>query len=304
MKPAFPKAAAFALLAALAAAPAHAQIESREGIALQNQISELRRDIDDLRQNAGGGGGGGGSMLGGARRGGSAQAEEGGSDMTPVLLERINRLEDAVRQINGKLDELANTQSRQQADLSKQIADLQFRLDNGGAPPAAGTAAPSQSMSPPPAALGTVPAKAVPPAAPAAPAAAPAAAPRTPEQALQEGNAALARRDYGGAESAARQVLAIKGSPHAYDAQLLLAQAYAGQKKPVDAALAYGDLYQRNKQGVHAQDALLGLASSQLALGDKHAVCVALDSLKAQFPTPRSDIAPRAATLRTSAGCH
>jgi len=294
MKHAFRPVAALALLLlTVAGRPAHAQIDSREGIALENEIAELRRDIDDVRANAGSAPRSGGSVLGGSRRN-SAPAEDGSAEMTSALLDRINRLEDQMRQINGRLDELANAQQRQQADLSKQIADLTFRLDNGGAASANG------SVSPPPAALGTVPAKSV---AVPAPAAAVPATTRTPEQLLQEGNAALARRDYAGAEANARQALALKGNPHAYDAQLLLAQSLAGEKKSVDAAIAYGDLYQRSKQGAHAQDALLGLASSQLALGDNRSACVALDSLKAQFPTPRSDIAPRAAALRSSAAC-
>ena len=46
------------MVAALAAAPgaARAQIESREGIALQNQILELQQEIEALRQQAGRGG--------------------------------------------------------------------------------------------------------------------------------------------------------------------------------------------------------------------------------------------------------
>ncbi len=270
--------------------PALAQVETREGIALQNQISELRRDIDDMRSNAPRSSGG--SSLGSSRRASSSDdSASGGGGMTPELLERISRLEDSVRQINGRLDELANTQSRSQADLAKQISDLQFRLDNGG-----GASAPQ------PAAAAAKPT--LPVATPAAaPSASPSAAPRSADQLLQEGNASLARRDYASAEADARQILAVKGSPKAYDAQLLLAQSLSGQRKPVDSALAYGDLYQRNKQGAHAQDALVGLASSQMALGDNRSACVALDSLKSQFPTPRQDIAQRAATLRTSAAC-
>ena len=49
---------------------------------------------------------------------------------------------------------------------------------------------------------------------------------------MQEGNAALARRDYPAAEQAAREVLAgSRTSPRAYDAQFLLAQALMGQRQ-------------------------------------------------------------------------
>jgi len=288
----------------LAALPARAQIESREGIALQNQISELRRDIDAVRENAGSGGNAsGGSMLGGRRNAAPPDSGAPNSDLIAGLVDRQARLEDAVRVLNGRLDELANAQQREHDDVAKQFADLQFRLDNGGgataAPaPIAGKPGlpPSQSVSPPPAALGTVPAKAItPPAA--------AAAPRSADQLIQEGNAALARRDYTAAEQSAREVLATKASPRGYDAQFLLAQSLSAQKRSLDAAIAYGDLYQRSKQGTHAQDALLGLANSQAALGDKHSACVALESLTAQFPSPRPDVAAHAAAARSSAGC-
>lgn len=304
-----------AIAATIAALPAHAQIESREGIELQNQISALHRDIDGLRDQIGSGGSSGGSMLGGSRRSSSSPSpsDNGASDLMPGVVDRISRLEDAVRQLNGRMDELANTQQRDHDDLAKQISDLQFRLDNGGAAsPAAGVAAPgrpaaslapSQSVSPPPATLGTVPARSITPSVPAPQPQPVANAPHTPDQAIQEGNAALARRDYTSAEQAAREVLANKASPRGYDAQFLLAQSLSGQKRSLDAAIAYGDLYARSKQGAHAQDALLGLATSQSALGDKHSACVALDSLNAQFPTPRADIAARAAGARTANGC-
>jgi TolA-binding protein len=127
---------------------------------------------------------------------------------------------------------------------------------------------------------------------------------RTPELALQEGNAALARRDYVQAEASAREVIAAgKTSPRAYDAQFLLAQAMTGQKNYPQAAVAFGDTYDRSKQGAHAQDSLVGLAASLAAINEKRSACAALDTLKAQFPTPRADIAARAAALRTSAAC-
>ena len=71
---------------------------------------------------------------------------------------------------------------------------------------------------------------------------------RTPELAIQEGNAALARRDYPAAEQAAREVLSgNRTSPRAYDAQFLLAQALTGQRQYSQAAIAYDDAYNRSK---------------------------------------------------------
>eukprot|EP01037_Dinobryon_pediforme_P018582 gene18582-18867_t len=277
----------------LATSPAMAQMESREGIALQNQILELRRDMQNLRVNPGSGGGS--TCLGGGR-----PVSGGGGEITAQLLDRVDRLEDAMRRLNGRLDEMDNARQRQGAELAKQIGDLQFRLDNGGAAaPARPSGPPPTTTGPAPTTLGTLPAGA----------AAAAAAPtgpvrRTPELALQEGNAALARRDYVQAEASAREVIAAgKTNPRAYDAQFLLAQAMTGQKNYPQAAVAFGDTYDRSKQGAHAQDSLVGLAASLAAINEKRSACAALDTLKAQFPTPRADIAARAATLRTSAAC-
>jgi TolA-binding protein len=285
----------------MASTPSWAQMETREGIALQNQILELRRDIQTLRADPGRsdpGRGGSSSSLGGR---GAVAPLAGGSEMTAVLLDRVDRLENAVRQLNGRLDEMDNARQRQGADLAKQIGDLQFRLDSGGgaAPGRQGATTPAPTMGPAPASLGSLPLG----ASPAAATAAPGPVRRTPELALQEGNAALARRDYAQAEASAREVIAVKASPRAYDGQFLLAQAMSGQRNFPQAAVAFGDTYDRNKQGAHAQDSLVGLAASLAAINEKRSACAALDTLKTQYPSPRPDIAARATALRTSAAC-
>jgi TolA-binding protein len=288
---------------------ARAQIESREGIALQNQILELRRDLQVLRdQGVRGGGGGGSTYLG---RGPQPLTPPvagggGGSDIVAQLLDRVQTLEDQVRQLRGQVDENTNTLQRQNADLSKQIGDLSFQLQNGGAgrpsspaplaPPAAGQGfAPS---GPPPSSLGTVPD--TPP--PSAPLTGPVR--RTPELALQEGNAALARRDYPAAEAAAREVLSgARASPRAADAQFMLAQALEGERNYPQAAIAFDDAYNRSRTGARAPDALLGLANSLTAIGEKKAACETLAKLAAEFPRARQDVRDRAAATRTRAGC-
>ena len=212
--------------------PASAQMDSREGIALQNQILELRRDMQQLQSQVGRGGvmapSPGGSSLGGAYGGAPAGPPPGG-DITAQLLQRVQALEEQVRSLRGQVEEIANQTQRQNAEMAKQLGDLNFQLQQGGgrstggAPPTA--APPPRTTSPPPASLGNVPAAPPPTAAPGPPVR------RTPEVALQEGHAALARRDYATAEAAAREVLqGSRTSPRAYDAQFLLAQALAGQR--------------------------------------------------------------------------
>jgi hypothetical protein len=87
------------------------------------------------------------------------------------------------------------------------------------------------------------------------------------EMALQEGNAALARRDYAAA------------------------------------AVAFDNAYSGARAGAHAQDSLLGLANALSALGEKRAACDTLDKLKADFPTTREDLGEQINGARQGAGC-
>jgi len=274
-----------AALVLFGAPSAQAQIDSREGIALQNQILELRHQLQALRDQMGAGGG---SNLGAARQNpppAAPYAPPGGTtaDVVTQLLERVTRLEDEMRTLRGRIDEIGNATQQQSADLTKQIQDLNFKL--GNTPP------PSKTVA------------AVP--APSTPAAAPPSGPkrRTPELALQEGNAALARRDYTTAETDAREVLAGPRSPRDNDAKFLLARALAGKRDYANAAVAYDDAYKGARTGPRAQDSLLGLAGSLATLGEKRAACATLDQLKAEFPNPRPDLRDQIGATRQQAAC-
>lgn len=298
--------AAAALAAVGTAGPVHAQMDTREGIALQNQILELRRDFQALRDQVarGGGGAAGGSFLGGAGRpvpltpsGPPAAASVGGGELTAQLVARVNALEEQMRSLQGRIDELGNRVQNQGQDLPKQIGDLNFRLQqlesgqgrSGGSPPPVpgGGVAPaaSNAAAPPAAVSGTPP-------------------PRRPELALQEGNAALGRRDYATAEATAREVLQNnRTSPRAYDAQFLLAESLAGRQNWAQAAIAYDDTYSRSRTGSRAQDSLVGLANSLIGLGDKRAGCAALVKLRTEFPALRADLRDQVAATSKRGGC-
>lgn len=268
-----------------AAAPS-GQLESREAIELRNQLLELRHDLQALQSQRP------------ASYGRAAPQPGGGSDLLPQLLDRVSTLEEETRRLRGQVEDLQNQVQQQQRDFGKQLGDLQFRLQGNGAPAAApGLGAPSalpdQGAQPAPDREGAV----APPLRPTPR--------RTPELAMQEGNAALARRDYGAAEAAAREVLgAARTGPRAGDAQFLLAQALAGKHDYQGAAVAYGDAYQRLKGGSRGQDALLGLANSLNAIGEKQAACGALDQLRVAYASPRRDVRDASAALRGRAGCH
>lgn len=282
----------FAAIVALPG-PASAQMDSREGISLQNQILELRHEVEAL------GGSGGAPVappIGGGRFQGGNNGNAGGGDgagLTPQLLDRVQTLEDEVRTMRGELDQLTNQVQQQNATLTKQIGDMNFALQqgHGGAPASAGSA-PDQG-----------PGSDMPSASPAPVAAPPVQVKRTPESSLAAGNAALAHRDYAGAQSAARDVLAGPRSPRQVDAQYLLAQSLAGQKQYQQAAVAYYDAYNRAPRSARAPDALLGVSASLLALGDKPSACQALSKVRAEFPSPTQRVRAATTSLRSRAGC-
>ncbi len=143
---------AFVLLGlmALSGRPVRAQVESREGIALQNQILELRRQMQTL-QDQSGRGGGSPTALG---RGTYPPTTGGGSDLVAQLLSRVDALEEQVRQLRGRIDETQNTVQRQGADLGKRIDDMAFQTQNPtvGTPSRPGPA----PMQPAPPATGNV----------------------------------------------------------------------------------------------------------------------------------------------------
>ena len=276
-----------ALLAASGAA--RAQLDSREGIALQNQILELRRDLEDMQQRRGGGGLPPPTRIAPQ---GPSYGGGGGGEITAQLLDRVARMEDDLRRMRGQMDELANQTRRQADDLNKQIGDLNFRLQS---PQAQTPGAPRAAMVPPLDDRRSDPdfEERRPPAGR-----------RPPELAMQEGNAALARRDYQAAEAAAREVLtAGRSTPRSTDAQFLLAQALAGKRDFQAAAVAYDDAYNRNRSGSRAPEALLGIANAMLNLNERGAACASLDKLRAEFPSARGEVQQGANTLRTCAGC-
>jgi TolA-binding protein len=278
-----------------------AQMQSREAIALQNQILELRHDLQMLQDQIASGQQGG-SLLGSRPPPPPPRSGAAPSDLVTSLLDRVSQLEDQVRALRGRVDEVANQTQQQGADLGKQIGDLGFRVQtleggNGGGgtppgpPPRTATTAPT-SLSPPAASLGTLP---VPPQPAALP-------PRTPELAMQQGNAALARRDYATAEADAREVLAMRG-PRSYDAQFLLAQALTGKRDYQQAALAYDDTYNRARTGSRAADSLVGLANALAMIGEKRASCDTLGKMRSEFPNLREDQRDAVAAVRLRAGC-
>ncbi|MCW8088505.1 hypothetical protein OF850_23280 [Roseococcus sp. MDT2-1-1] len=275
--------AAALLAGGIWAAPAAAQMDSREAIALQNQILQLRQEMEFLRR--------GGAPVAppmAVPRGGPV----GGGELVNQLLERVSILEEELRRSRGRVEVLENQNGRLRADVEKLQGDLDFRLSRieGGGGGSAASSAPARPSAPAP-------------AAPAAPAAASAPAPRTPEAAIREGQAALGRRDFAAAEQAAREVLASRSGAQTLNAQLLLGEALAGRRDFGNAAIAFNEAYTRSRTGPRAPEALLGLANAFTGLGSRREACDTLDDLSSQFPRLSGPLSQRAAQTRQRAQC-
>jgi TolA-binding protein len=275
-------------LALLAPLSLHAQplIQSQEGIALENQILQLQQQVQQLQANSGGGG----SALGGS----GAPAPSGGApapdpSIVTNLLNQVGQLQTQIQQLNGEVDTLQNQVNTQHAQTEKEIGDLNFKLSNGATP---GTPA---RLVPPAAAIPT------PPPATVAAGAVPAG---TPKEILHAGLLAYEKGDYATAEAAARRILAnANTSPQGYRAQYLLAQSLAAEDKPQDAAIAYDDAYNRDREGSEAPESLLGLASSLTNINQDEAACDTIASLNSQFPTPPAGMAARIVAASHRAHC-
>ncbi len=276
--------AVLALGAVLLTAPhAVAQIESREGIALQNQIQELRRDIQAL-QRGGGGGGGGSSVVAPPMPAGPAGA--GQQELLARLLERVSALETDLRLLRGRSDETQNAVRELQAAVEKNAADTDYRLqqlEQGGQRGAAPQRPAQQGGAQAPAQQGQAQQQAGLPRPPAAPPAAPAA--RSQQQLLAAGTAALGRQDWAAAEREANLFLsAYPRDARLGEAHQIRGEAFYGRRDFAQAALAFDDA-QRRLSGNAQQDAQLRLGQSLGALNERAAACEVFARLASQHAT-------------------
>jgi TolA-binding protein len=294
------KATIFAAAAMLLAAPALAQIESHEGIELQNQILELRQELQQLQQlqtQASGGPALPAPVP--TDNGNPAEPPPSPNDVVAQLVVRVASLEEQMRTLQGRVEELSNAQQRDHDDLVKQIGDLAFKLGQGAQP---GTTPDAGANPGGPAPDANGPAGGMDLSAPAPPPPPPPVK-HTPEQSLRQGSAALARRDYPAAEAAARDVLALGTGPRTGDARFLLANALAGQHEYKDAAASYFAVYKASPKTPRGAEGLLGVANALIGLNDNKDACQAVAKFTVEFPHADATLKQRAASARKHAAC-
>ena len=263
--------------------PASAQIESREGIALQNQLLQLRQELEALRRS-----GAGGSAL--PPPSATAPRPAASGDIVQSLLERVQRMEEELRSVRGRAEQAEFRERQLRERVEKLEGDLDFRLQQiENQRQGAATPAPSR------------PAAGAAAGATAGAAAGAAAGPRTPQRALAEGQAALGRRDFAAAETAAREVISSREPTRQVDAQILLADSLMGRRDFAGAAIAYDDARRRNPQGGRANEATVGIANAFIGLNNNRDACTLLNELRGANLT--GAVAERAADARRRAQC-
>ncbi len=286
-------AAAGIVLAGLPAyLPAGALADDADLRAVNNRLDRLERALDDMA----GGGGRGGSSDGAVSSGGGAVSADTQS--------RLVEIEEQMRVLTGRIEELSHRIEQTERDLRTYKADTDLRFqDLGAAGAAAAPAAPA----------GGAPAALSPSAAAEKPAEAATPAEAAPTVTLPTGTAQvqydfaidlLKRGQFPQARDALKQFLAEHPSdPLAGNAQYWLGETYYVQGQYKDAADAFLKGYTTYAKSSKAPDSLLKLGMTLSQLGQKDAACATYGQLKQQFPQASPAIVARGKLERQKAGC-
>jgi tol-pal system protein YbgF len=264
-----------------------------------------------------------------------AHAQSGGPGQTALDNEmRMNALEDQMRQLTGRLEELTNTVNQLKAQLDRQQSDtdLHFsQLQGGGAPPLATAPNPGAAngaiadlppqpkppqgagadLSQPPSRSGNLGTLATPgggptPASPTQTASAGVGAlpAGSPQEQYNYAMGLLTQANYPAAEQAMKSfVERFPKDPLAGNAQYWLGETYYVRKDYGDAATAFAQGYEKYPKSAKAADDLLKLGMSLTALNQKADACKAYARLQRDFPAPAQSIKDRLGSEKQRAGC-
>jgi tol-pal system protein YbgF len=250
--------------------------------------------------------------------------------------QRIDALQDQMRQMTGRIEELNNEVTQLKAQLDRQASDNDVRfqqLQGGGGGLNTAPPPPSQSGPGPGSANVELPPQAKPPlGAGADPSQPPSRSgnlgslaggrpqPEEPPQqqaaaggGLPAGNAQdqynyamglLTQANYPAAEQAMRAfVQKYPKDPLAGNAQYWLGETFYVRKDYGNAATAFAQGYEKYPKGPKAADDLLKLGMSLTALNQKADACKSYARLAHDFPSPPQTIKERLSAERQHAGC-
>lgn len=256
---------------------------------------------------------------------GQVQEHPQGADATE-LVTRMERLENALRQLTGQVEQL---QYRNQ-QLEAQIR----RLEEGGGvprPPAATGGAPGARPPLAPAANGRRSDAFDPNAEPGAPGApqplgSPASASAglvrppvgsagtqvaalpgpgaTPRELYDAGQGQIQRQDFAGAEQTFRQIIQTGGNDRVVpDATFMLGESLFLQKNYKDAANSFLDLTVKYPNSLRAPEALLRVGQSLAILGEKEAACATLSEVDRKYPRAQAAVRQAVEREQKRVGC-
>jgi tol-pal system protein YbgF len=283
-----------------------------------NRLNRLENEVDALNRQV---------YRGAAPPAASGSTSPGLSGNLAADFEvRLQRLESEIANLTGRTEEaqfgvtqLRQRLERMQEDLDVRLQELDQRLSAGGAAAAsAATASGQAAAGPAPGAQTSSAQQGRAPAAAAPPAPAPQPRPQQggpaqPEGQLPAGGAqeqydrafALLRgADYAKAEQALSQF--IKSYPNhslTPNAQYWLAETYYARNRYREAAVAYGEAYQKAPKGPKAADNLLKLGMSLAALNRRDDACVAFSQIGKEFPDAPATVKRRADQERGRLDC-
>jgi tol-pal system protein YbgF len=292
----------------------------------QERLDRLERDLSMLQRQV---------YRDGVSPGDAANAAPG--DLAADTQIRMQRLEQEMRELTGKVEDEANAVQQLRQRLEQVNGDIAVRLgeQNLGSPrppPAAlpprlnaegfspgvghGSAdlpgmPPPGAVLPPPDRSGTLTPPG--PPGPAAMAAAVGGGPPPPRQNLPSQSASaqfnsafglLRQADYPAAAEAFRSfVQQHPNSSLAGNAQYWLGESYYFRGQYADSAVAFAEGYRRYPKGPKAPDTLLKLAMALGRANQKQNACIALSQLDHAFPRAANAVKEQAASEKKRFGC-
>ncbi|MDP9195647.1 MAG: tol-pal system protein YbgF [Pseudomonadota bacterium] len=215
--------------------------------------------------------------------------------------DRLTRLEQETSKLTGRVEELQFSMRKLQDAQAKAARDMEFRLNE--LEKKAATHAPVAAPAPPPATATPSPftgQQSYPPAGGQAPA----ALTGDPRKDYDNAYALLLQADYNAAENALKAFIAANPQHELTgNAQYWLAETYYVRGMYPEAALAFGEGFEKYPDSQKAPDNLLKLGLSLVKLNKRQEACRTLGLVKKNFPDGPEATRAKAEQERTRLKC-
>lgn len=288
-------AAALAMATAVwAPMPAAAQDSAN----LLRKIERLQKELNDLQRYV---------YKGGTPPAGSSAAPASGAVGTDVAARmqlQITQLQDQLRSMNGRVEEVQHRIRVLEQRLDRMAEDLELRLQRIEDAVAAGGGVPPAAAGTPPEDAGQGEAAGARESSGAGAAAVELPADTTPREQYDYAFDLLKQRDYPAAAAALESFLEKNpDDPLAGNALYWLGETHYVRKQYKDAARLFLDGYKKYPTGSKAPDNLLKLGMSLSAMGEGGSACKTLDKLISTFPKAPSRIIKAAKSEQKKLDC-